>query len=201
MLITAQSKFYNLSLPTFYTLLVFDTSSLHSNVQLLTSSLPPFYNPFLHPLSTYSTLSIDQPPFDTPSLHSNSKLHLYLLSTPPSYIPSLHTQHCRILYDYPPLTLPFCTLTLNFIFTSSLHPLSTSTLYILSIVGYCHGTAQSPLGSPPVTRHPPFMINPSLTLFLHYHTSSQYSSSTLLAKDTVMMKFDIPSKRSFSTTS
>merc|ERR1711884_122725 len=111
-----------------------------------------------------------QPPFDTHSLHSNSKLHLYLLSTPPSYIPSLHTQHCRILSWYssiaaglptghkttqgwfcmttpPPLTLPFCTLTLNFIFTSSLHPLSTSTLYILSIVEYCHGTAQSPLGS------------------------------------------------------
>ena len=91
---------------------LFDTSSLHSNVQLLTSSLPPLYTPFLHPLSTYSTLSIDQPPFDTPSLHSNSKLHLYLLST----------------------------------------PLSTSTLYILSIVEYCHGTAQSPLGSRPVTR-------------------------------------------------
>ena len=52
---------------------------------------------------------------------------------------------------------------------------------------YCRiqGTAQSPLGSPPVTRHPPFMINPSLTLLLHYHTSSQYSSSTLLAKDTL----------------
>merc|ERR1712102_115514 len=83
---------------------------------------------------------------------SNFKLHLYLLSTTPFYIPSLHTQHCRILYDYPPLTLPFCTLTLNFILTSSLHPLSTSTLYIFSIVGYCHGTAQSPLGSPPVTR-------------------------------------------------
>ena len=166
-LITARSKFYNLSLPTFYTLLVFDTSSLHSNVQLLTSSLPPFYNPFLHPLSTYSTLSIDQPPFDTPSLHSNSKLHLYLLSTPPSYIPSLHTQHCRILYDYPPLTLPFCTLTLNFIFTSSLHPLSTSTLYILSIVGYCHGTAQWPLGSPPVRRQPILYDNPPLTLPLY----------------------------------
>ena len=103
-LITARSKFYNLSLPTFYTLLVFDTSSLHSNVQLLTSSLPPFYNPFLHPLSTYSTLSIDQPPFDTPSLHSNSKLNLYLLSTPPSYIPSLHTQHCRILSWYSSIT-------------------------------------------------------------------------------------------------
>ena len=78
----------------------FDTSSLHSNVQLLTSSLPPLYTPFLYSLSTYSTLSIDQPPFDTPSLHSNSKLHLYLLSTPPSYIPSLHTQHCRILSWY-----------------------------------------------------------------------------------------------------
>merc|ERR1711884_679351 len=76
------------------------------------------------PLSTYLTLSIDQPPCDTPSLHSNSKLHLYLLSTPPSYIPSLHTQHCRILYYYPPLTFHFCTPTLNFISTSSLHPLS-----------------------------------------------------------------------------
>jgi len=145
----------------------FDNSSLHSNVQLLTSSLPPLYTPFLHPLSTYSTLSIDQPPFDTPSLHSNSKLHLYLLSTPPSYIPSLHTQHCRILYYYPPLTLPFCTPTLNFISTSSLHPLSTSPLYILSIVGYCHGTAQSPLGSPPVRRQPILYDNPPLTLPLY----------------------------------
>ena len=71
----------------------------------------------------------------------------------------------------------------------------------LCIVGYCNGTTQSLLGSPPVTRHPPFMINPSLTLLLHYHTPSQYSSSTLLAKDTEKMKFDIPSKHFFSTTS
>ena len=178
-LITARSKFYNLSLPTFYTLLVFDTSSLHSNVQLLTSSLPPFYNPFLHPLSTYSTLSIDQQPFNTPSLHSNSKLHRYLLSTPPSYIPSLHTQHCRILYYYPPLTLHFCTPTLNFISTSSLHPLSISPLYILSIVGYCHGTAQLPLGSPPVRRQPILYDNPPLTLPLYTAMSNFISTSSL----------------------
>ena len=106
---------------------LFDTSSLHFNVQHLTSSLPPLYTPFLHSLSTYSTLSIDQPPFDTPSY----------------------------------------TLTLNFFSTSSLHPLPISPLYILSIVGYCHGTAQLPLGSPLVTRQPILYDNPPLTLPLY----------------------------------
>merc|ERR1711884_457681 len=83
----------------------------------------------------------------------------------PFLYPSLHTQHCQL--TSPPLTLPLYTLTLNFFSTSSLHPLSTSPLYILSIVGYCHGTAQSPLGSPPVRRQPTLYDYPPLTLPLY----------------------------------
>ena len=86
----------------------------------------------LHSFSTSPLYIVNWPaPLWHSLLHINSKLFLYLLSTPPSYIPSLHTPQCKILYDDPPLTLLFWTLTLNFIFTSSLHPLSTSTLYIL----------------------------------------------------------------------
>ena len=130
----------------------------------------------------------------------------FLLSTPPFYIPSLHTQHCQL--TSPPLTLPLYTLTLNFFSTSSLHPLSTSTLYILSIVNcsilswYCHGlpTGQKtthpvwlppfdtsslpPLYTPflhPLSTYYPIWLNPLFTLPLPYISSSPncHSLSTL----------------------
>ena len=82
------------------------------------------------------------------------------------------------------MTLPLYTPTLNFISTSSLHSLPTSPLYILSIVGYYHGTPQSPLGSPPVRRHPILYDYPHLTLPLYTPMSNfslhLYLLSTLL---------------------
>ena len=127
---------------------LFDTSSLHFNVQHLTSSLPPLYTPFLHSLSTYSTLSIDQPPFDTPSLHSVMvQLNRRQKSTHPvwlppfdtSSLPPLYTPFLHPLSTYYPIWLnPLFTLPLPYISSSpNCHSLSLHSLFTVHSVPEC----------------------------------------------------------------
>ena len=149
-------SFFNPSLPSTYISSndkpPFDTPSLHS------------LTPFLHSLnpslpSTYIS-SYDYSPFDTPTLYSLSILLIYSpaiknccgcaaqlpLGFPLVTRPTTHMTS-------PLLTLQLYTFSLPPLY--SIHPLSTSPLYKLNIVGYCHGTAQSLLGSRHVTRQSP----------------------------------------------
>ena len=178
----AGSKF-NLSLTPFYTPL-HSLSILLFTVLLYLLSTPPFYIPSLHSFFNPSLLppshhlsqdhpSVKRPPpkwlapFHTPSLHSLSILLftvlLYLLSTAPFSSPV--TRPSAPPYGYSPFDTPnlhsFSFLriflrTIKYCCKGAAQLPLCFPLYILNIVGYCDGTAQSPLGSPPVTRQPSY---------------------------------------------
>ena len=111
----------------------------HLMLHLHSPSLSPLYSsPFYIPFSTS--------PFYTPSISSfyNLPLHPFLqfFSAPLFYIPSLHpsfTPYLPPIYIYPPHASP---------------PFDTPFLHSLSIF-LIYSIAQSPLGSPLVTRQPP----------------------------------------------
>ena len=122
---------------------------------------PPLYIPFpysslqffstssLLPLSPH--LSQDHPPVTRPPTQ---------MTIPPLTLPLYISFYTPLYSSLPPLwpALFWQSNSILFLYllsTQSTHPLSTSPLYILNIVGYCHETAQSQLGCPTVTRHPP----------------------------------------------
>ena len=121
----------------------------------------PLYIPILYTSLQFFSTTFLLPFFIT--CHKNtprSQDHHKKTSPPfklPLCIPFLYSS-LQFFYTPSHMTSPLLTLQL-YTFSLpplySIHPLSTSTLYILNIVGYCYVTAQSPLGSPPVTRQPP----------------------------------------------
>ena len=132
----------------------------------------PLYIPILYTSLQFFSTTFLLPFFIT--CHKNtprSQDHHKKTSPPfklPLCIPFLYSS-LQFFYTPSHMTSPLLTLQL---YTFSLpplynlHALSKFPLYILIIV-YCHGTAQSLLGSPPVTRQPPCMISPPLTLPLY----------------------------------
>ena len=121
----------------------------------------PLYIPIL-----YTSLQFFSTTFLLPffiACHKNTPLsqdHHKKTSPPfklPLCIPFLYSS-LQFFYTPSHMTSPLLTLQL-YTFSLpplySIHPLSTSHLYKLNIVGYCHGTAQSLLGSRPVTRQSP----------------------------------------------
>ena len=147
-------QLYTFSLPPLYNLHALSKFPLYILIIVYCHGTPPFSSSVTRPSPTY-----DQPPFYTPSLHSLSIHFIYLptiryccngaaqlpLGSPLVTRPTTHMTS-------PLLTLQLYTFSLPPLY--NLHALSKFPLYILIIV-YCHGTAQSPLGSPPVTRQPP----------------------------------------------
>ena len=109
------------------------------------SSLPPLYPLSLHPLSIsflYPISTCDSHPFNTPYLCSHSTLPLYT----PLYYPTLQPPDSpyfkiRSLHSHSSLSL--YTPLISYSLPSASTPFSTIS------------TAQSPLGSPLVTRQPP----------------------------------------------
>ena len=127
---------------------------------------------FLHPFSRslfYPISICDSPPFDTPSFHST----LLLYAPYPTSSLSSHSTYNSL--THPTLRLP--------LFTPSLHsftihtPLKSSSLPSASTPFSTISTAQSPLGSPLVTRQPPYMTNPPLPLHFYSSTSLHYTPS------------------------
>merc|ERR1711952_408518 len=100
-----------------------------SSTYLHSLSTFPFYTPIYLPSIRYCCNGAPQLPFGFPPV-----------TRPPTHMTS------------PLLTIQLYTFSLPPLY--SLHPLSTSPLQILYIVGYCHGTTQLPLGCPLMTRQP-----------------------------------------------
>ena len=103
-------------------------------------SLHPYFTPYLPPIYIYPPHA--SPPFDSPSLYSLS----ILLSTIPLYNPFLQLVVPLVTSQPLHMTNPALMLHLH----SPLYILSTSPFYTPFF-----GTAQFPLGLPPVTRQPP----------------------------------------------
>ena len=123
------------------------------------------YTLFLHPFSRslfYPISICDSPPFDTPSFPST----LLLYAPYPTSSLSSHSTYNSL--THPTLRLPLLS-TLP-LFTPSLHsftihtPLISSSLPSASTPFSTISTAQSPLGSPLITRQPPCVTNPPLPL-------------------------------------
>ena len=129
-------------------------------IPFLYSSLQFFSTSSLLPLSPHR--SQDQPPHMTsppltltlyiPFLCSLSMPTIWYCCNSAAQLPlgfQLVTRPTTHMTS-PLLTLQLYTFSLPPLY--SIHPLSTSPLYILNIVRYCHSTIQSLLGSRPVTR-------------------------------------------------
>ena len=128
------------------------------NLLLLCTSSIYRYTLFLHPFSRslfYPISICDSPPFDTPLFPST----LLLYAPYPTSSLSSHSTYNSL--THPTLRLPLLS-TLP-LFTPSLHsftihtPLISSSLPSASTPFSTISTAQSPLGSPLVTRQPPYM--------------------------------------------
>ena len=148
------------------------------NLLLLCTSSIYRYTLFLHPFSRslfYPISICDSPPFDTPSFPST----LLLYAPYPTSSLSSHSTYNSL--THPTLRLPLLS-TLP-LFTPSLHsftihtPLISSSLLSASTPFSTISTAQSPLGSPLVTRQPPYMTNPPLPLHFYSSTSLHYTPS------------------------
>ena len=116
--------------------------------------MPCFYIPSLYPFFAQS-LPVTHTPLTLPihvhTLHSLSILLIY----PPLYHPTLQpldSPYFKIPSLHSHSSLPLYT------------PLISSSLPSASTPFSTISTAQSPLGSPPVTRQPPYMTNPPLQL-------------------------------------
>ena len=127
-------------------------TSPHLTLPFYISFLYSFFNPSLP--STYIS-SYVYSPFDTPTLLTFPFHPPYLLSqdNPPDMTSSPMTLplYIPILYSLSTL-LPLDT---SIAWLPTGHRQPQPYFYFNFILGYCHGTAQSPLGSPPVTRQPP----------------------------------------------
>ena len=129
--------------------------------------MPCFYIPSLYPFFAQS-LPVTHTPLTLPihvhTLHSLSILLIY----PPLYHPTLQpldSPYFKIPSLHSHSSLPLYT------------PLISSSLPSASTPFSTISTAQSPLGSPPVTRQPPYMTNPPLPLHFYSSTSLHYTPS------------------------